>query len=120
MPTPTNAALFGYVSTVSGGSERTLSGVVLRLHQDGTADQVSTSGGGGLDGYYAFCCLRPGPAAIGATLTGYAPFAATITVSQTPIQYDIRMLPELGAPAPPTQVPVPVPPLSRTAASVTR
>lgn len=108
-PTPSNGALFGYVSTVSGVTEQYLSGVVLRLHQDGTADQITSSASGSLDGYYAFCCLRPGPAVISARLAGYAPFNANIIISQTPTQYNIRIIPERGAPNP-TQIPVPVEP----------
>src|SRR5512143_835549 len=81
-PAPTNVAVFGYVGTVLGTTQHFLSGVVLRVHQDGTADQIENSGS--LDGYYAFCCLHAGPAAITATLTGYRTYTATITIGQTP------------------------------------
>lgn len=120
LPTPASGTLFGFVRAVSGATQQYLPDVVLMLHQDGVPDQVTSSGSGSLDGYYAFCCLRLGPATISATLGGYAPFSATINVSQTPIQYDIRMVPDSGAPAPPTSVPVPVPPMSRRGAAVPR
>lgn len=104
-PAPMNSGVFGYVSTTFGLTPQSLQGVLLRLHQDGTADQVEKSGS--LDGYYAFCCLRPGSAVITATLAGYQTFRATITVGETPIRYDIQMTPSSGGPSP-TQLPVPV------------
>lgn len=104
-PVPVNGAVFGYVSTISDVTQHYLGGVVLVLHQDGTTDQVVKSGSS--DGYYAFCCLRAGPAVITATLVGYQTFTATITVGQTPVRYDIQMTAVSGGP-PPTQVPVPV------------
>lgn len=108
-PTPTpalmNSAVFGYVSTTFYLTPRDLPGVLLRLHQDGTADQVEKSGS--LDGYYAFCCLRAGSAVITATLAGYQIFRATITVGQIPVRYDIQMTPLSGAP-PMNPVPYPI------------
>jgi len=104
-PVPVNGAVFGYVGTIPGVTQHYLPGVLLVLHQDGTADQVVKSGSS--DGYYAFCCLHAGPAVITATLAGYQTFSATITVGQTPVRYDIQMTPVSGGP-PPTQVPVPV------------
>lgn len=98
-PVPGNGAVFGYVSTISDLTPHALSGVRLKLHQDGTADQVENSGS--LDGYYAFCCLRAGSAVMTATLAGYQTFRATITVGETPVRYDIQMTPSLGAPLPP-------------------
>lgn len=103
-PAPMNGAIFGYVGTISDVTPHSLSGVLLKLHQDGTADQVEKSGS--LDGYYAFCCLRAGSAVITATLAGYQIFRATVTVGQIPVRYDIQMTPLLGAPLP-TGVPQP-------------
>jgi hypothetical protein len=104
-PAPMNGTVFGYVSTISGATHHYLPGVLLELHQDGTADQVENSGS--LDGYYAFCCLRAGSAVITATLASYKTFTATISVGQTPVRYDIQMTPVSAGPSP-TQIPVPV------------
>jgi len=112
LPTPASGTLFGHVVSNSGGTRRYLSDVVLRLHQDGMTDLVTTSASGSLDGYYAFCCLRSGPATISATLADYDPFSATIVISQTPFQYDIRMVPGEAPPVPPG-IPIPVPASSR-------
>jgi len=103
-PTPANSAVFGYVRT-SDVTQHYLSGVVVMLHQDGATDQVQKSAVS--DGSYAFCCLRPGPALITATLTGFQTFRAMITVEAVPVRYDILMIPSSGGPSP-TVVPVPV------------
>jgi len=107
-PAPPNGSVFGYVTTSSGSASRTLPGVLVRLHQDGAEDQVTNSAGGSQEGYYAFCCLRPGPAVLTATFTGYFTFTASITVGEAAVRYDIRMTPSSGSPAP-TQLPVPAP-----------
>ena len=98
-PAPMNSAVFGYVSTDSDVTQHYLSRVLLRLHQEGAADQVGNSRSS--DGYYSFCCLRAGSAVITATLAGYQNFRATITVGQTPIRFGIQMSPSSGAPPPP-------------------
>jgi len=103
-PAPASSAVFGYVST-SDVTQHYLSGVLVTLHQDGATDQVQKSGSS--DGSYSFCCLRPGPAVITATLSGYQTFRATITVGDAPLRYDIQMIPTSGGPSP-TVVPVPV------------
>jgi hypothetical protein len=104
-PAPMNSAVFGYVSTISDVTQHYLSRVVLRLHQDGAADQVENSSS--LDGSYSFCCLRAGSAVITATLAGFHTFRATITVGQIPVRYDIQMTPSSVVPAP-TGVAVPI------------
>jgi len=100
---PVNSAVFGYV--ITSDVKHYLSGVLVTLHQDGTTDQVQKSSVS--DGSYTFCCLRPGPALITATVSGYQDFGATITVGDVPVRYDIQMIPSSGGPAP-TVVPVPI------------
>jgi len=104
-PVPVNSAVFGYVSTTDVTTHY-LSGVLVTLHQDGATDQVQESGTS--DGSYSFCCLRPGPALITATLAGYQTFRATITVGGGPVRYDIHMIASSGGPSQPTSVPVPI------------
>jgi hypothetical protein len=109
-PVPANGGVFGYVSTVSGGSPHGLPNVLLRLQQAGAADQLATSGSGSPDGYYSFCCLRFGPAVITATLAGYVNFTAAITVGQSPVRHDIQMTLIAGGGAPPPfPLPEPIP-----------
>ena len=103
-PAPASSSVFGFVST-SDVTQHYLSGALVTLHQDGATDQVQKSGSS--DGSYSFCCLRPGPALITATLSGYQTFRATITVGDAPLRYDIQMIPTSGGPSP-TVVPVPV------------